>query len=198
MRAAVAVALGWSSVAAAQPIALSTVLRSVETHYPLIAAAERDRDVADADLLSAEGAFDPQWRTRAAGSPLGYYQPLTLDTMLTQPTPLWGAQFFAGYRFGQGLSYTGIPIYDGKLETNSLGELRAGVSIPLWRNGPIDRARASIRRAELGRTAASLGVAQQRIEAARGATVAYWEWVAAGRRMVVAPQRSPALRAQLP
>jgi len=180
------VALGWSSAAGAQPIELSTVLRSVESHFPLIAAAERDRDVADAELLSAEGAFDPQWRTRAAAGPLGYYQPLTLDTMITQPTALWGAQLFAGYRFGQGLSYTGMPIYDGKLETNTLGELRAGVSIPLWRNGPIDRARASIRRAEIGRTVASLGVAQQRIEAARAATVAYWEWVAAGRRMAVA------------
>ena len=178
---AFAVALGWSSVAGAQPIELSTVLRSVESHFPLIAAAERDRDVADAELLSAEGAFDPQWRTRASAGPLGYYQPLTLDTMITQPTPLWGAQLFAGYRFGHGLSYTGMPIYDG-----TLGELRAGVSIPLWRNGPIDRARASIRRAEIGRTVASLGVAQQRIEAARAATVAYWEWVAAGRRMAVA------------
>ena len=183
---ALALALAWPSAAAAQPIELATVLRSVEAHYPLIAAAERDRDAADAELLGAEGAFDPQWRTRAAVSPLGYYQPLTLDTMLTQPTPLWGAQLFAGYRLGQGLSYTGIPVYDGKLETNALGELRAGVSIPLWRNGPVDRARAGIRRAEIGRTVASLGVSQQRIEAARAATVAYWEWVAAGRRLAVA------------
>jgi outer membrane protein TolC len=181
-----AASLLWPAAAAAQPVALPDVLRSVEDHFPLIEAAERDRDVADAELLAAEGAFDPQWRTRVAAGPLGYYQPLTLDTALTQPTTLWGAQLFVGYRFGQGLSYTGIPIYDGKLETNSLGEVRAGVAIPLWRNGPIDRARANVRRAEIGRTVASLGVAQQRLEAARAATVAYWEWVAAGRRVAVA------------
>ena len=180
------VASAWSAAVGAQPVDLTTVLRSVESHFPLIVAAERDRDVADADLLSAEGAFDPQWRTRAGAGPLGYYQPLTLDTMLTQPTPLWGLQLFAGYRFGQGLTYTGMPIYDGKQETSSLGEVRAGISIPLWRNGPIDRARASIRRAEIGRTVASIGVAQQRIEAVRAGTVAYWEWVAAGQRLVVA------------
>lgn len=178
--------LAWAAGASAQPLELAAVLRSVEAHFPLVTAAERDRDVADADLLSAEGAFDPQWRTRASAGPLGYYQPLVLDTAFTQPTTLWGTRFFVGYRFGRGLSYTGLPIYDGKLETNGLGELRAGFSIPLWRNGPIDRARASVRRAEIGRTVASLGAAQARLEAARSATVAYWEWVAAGRRAEVA------------
>ncbi len=174
------------SLASAQSLPLDAVLRSVEAHFPLIAAADRDRDAADAELLAAEGAFDPQWRTRAAGAPVGYYNPLTLDTQVTQPTRLWGAQLFAGYRFGQGLSYTGIPIYDGKIETNDYGEVRAGLTVPLLRNGPIDRARANIQRAEHGRTAAEMGARQQRLEASRAATLRYWEWVAAGRRLEVA------------
>ncbi len=167
-------------------LSLDAVLRSVEDHFPLIAAADRDRDAADAELLAAEGAFDPQWRTRAAGGPVGYYNPLTLDSQVTQPTRLWGAQLFAGYRFGQGLSYTGIPIYDGKVETNDYGEVRAGLTVPLLRNGPIDRARANIARAEHGRTVAEMGARQQRLETARTATQRYWEWVAAGRRLAVA------------
>jgi hypothetical protein len=102
----------------------------------------------------------------AAGAPVGYYNPLTLDTQVTQPTRLWGAQLFAGYRFGQGLSYTGIPIYDGKIETNDYGEVRAGLTVPLLRNGPIDRARANIQRAEHGRTAAEMGAVVELLQGA--------------------------------
>lgn len=171
---------------AAAPLTLGRVLASVAEHFPLIAAADRDRDAADAELLAAEGAFDPQWRTRAAGGPVGYYNPLVLDSQITQPTQLWGVQLFAGWRYGQGLSYTNMPIYDGKLETNDFGEVRAGLSIPLLRNGSIDRARANIRRAEHGRTVAAMGSLQQRLEASRAATQRYWEWVAAGRRLFVA------------
>jgi cobalt-zinc-cadmium efflux system outer membrane protein len=172
--------------AQAAPLELSTVLTSVERHHPLIAAADRDRDAADGELRAAEGSFDPQWRTRAAGAPVGYYNPLTIDTSLVQPTRLWGTTLFAGWRLGEGLSYTGIPIYDGKIETNTLGEVRAGLSVPLWRNGPIDRARANIQRAELGRTMAALSAQQQRLELGRLAAQRYWEWVAAGRRLAVA------------
>jgi outer membrane protein, heavy metal efflux system len=174
------------SFVSAQALPLDAVLRSVDTYFPLVIAADRDRDAADGEFLAAEGAFDPQWRTRAAAAPVGYYNPLTLDTQITQPTRLWGAQLFAGYRFGQGLSYTGIPIYDGKLETNDYGEARAGLTVPLLRNGPIDRARANLQRAEHGRTVAEMGARQQRLEASRAATLRYWEWVAAGRRLAVA------------
>ncbi len=102
------------ATAAAQsaPLELTAVLASVERHHPLVAAAERDRDAADAERRAAEGSFDPQWRTRAFVAPVGYYNPLTIDTALVQPTRLWGATLFAGWRLGEGLSYTGIPIYD--------------------------------------------------------------------------------------
>lgn len=180
--------LAWPSLARAQaaPLELSTVLASVERHHPLVAAADRDRDAADGELRAAEGGFDPQWRTRAFAGPVGYYNPLTIDTSLVQPTRLWGATLFAGWRLGEGLSYTGIPVYDGKSETNAYGEVRAGLSVPLWRNGPIDRARANITRAEHGRTVAAMGALQQRLELARLAAQRYWEWAAAGRRLAVA------------
>jgi outer membrane protein TolC len=77
-------------------------------------------------------------------------------------------------------------VYDGRQETADAGELRVGVTVPVWRNGPIDRARANVRRAAHARTAASLGVVQQRLESLRTAAQRYWEWTAAGRRLVVA------------
>ena len=77
-----------SRAAAQSPLDLNTVLASVERHHPLVAAAERDRDIAAAELRAAEGSFDPQWRTRAAVTPVGYYNPLTLDTAIVQPTQI--------------------------------------------------------------------------------------------------------------
>jgi outer membrane protein TolC len=122
----------------------------------------------------------------------GYYDYGRVDIAVEQPTPFWGTSLIAGWRFGQGFSpsgsgeYGGIPSYYGNLATFDAGEIRAGVSVPLWRNGPIDRRRASIRRAELGQRIASLSTEQQKIEAARAAAHRYWEWVAAGARVAIA------------
>lgn len=170
----------------AGPLSLDAVLRAVDRAFPLLQAARRDQDVADADLLSAEGAFDPALRLRGGGVGGGYYEYLRADAVVEQPTQLWGATLFAGYRIGRGVSYGGIPNYYGHYETNDYGEVRAGVQIPLWRNGPIDRRRASIRRAELGRPIAALNVEQATLEYRRAATQRYWDWVAAGRRLAVA------------
>lgn len=182
--AALAVAVSSTAAAQTAPWTLPRVLDRIDRAHPLLSAAERERAIADAELLAAEGAFDPTWRTRAGATPFGYYQPVTVDSTVTLPTTAHGLSLFAGYRLGVG-TYTGFPTYDGR-ETNALGELRAGVSLPLWRNGSIDRARATIARAEVGRDVASLGVAQQRLELRRAGTVRYWEWVAAGRRLDVA------------
>lgn len=158
---------------------LAEVLESVERHFPLIAAAQQEQRAADAELQAARGAFDPQLRMRADGGLLGYYQNGRLDVTLEQSTPLWGTRFFAGWRLGLG----SFADYDGKLETNEYGEVRAGAVVPLWRNGPIDRSRAAIQRAVIGRPLAAKTVAQQRLEAVRLASQRYWEWVAAGQRL---------------
>lgn len=175
-----------SSDAASQtdagPLQLSEVRQSIERFYPLIEAAQRDVQIAEADLLSARGAFDPIARARADGAPLGYYQGGRADLSIETPTPWWGTTFFGGYR----VSFGKFADYDGKLETNQYGELRAGVKVPLWRNGPIDRRRANIGRAELGRDAANAGLTQQRIDSLRVGSLRYWDWLAAGQRYRVA------------
>lgn len=76
--------------------------------------------------------------------------------------------------------------YDGKSETNELGEARAGLAVPLLRNGPIDRRRASRTRGALGEAAAEQGLRAQLLDAKRQGGLRYWAWVAAGRRRDVA------------
>lgn len=165
----------------AEPLRIEEVLASVERHYPVIEAARREQQGADAELVAAQGAFDPVLRTRIDGTPLGYYQNGRADLLIDMPTPLWGTSVFLGHR----VSFGKFPDYDGKLETNQYGELRAGFAIPLLRNGATDRRRAQIERAELGVPLAAAATKQARIEAARAASVRYFEWVAAGQRLRV-------------
>lgn len=163
------------------PLTLDELLANVDRSFPLIAAAAREQEEASGSLLSAEGGFDPSVRGSFTVEPVSGYPKRYGGVTVEQPTPAWGTRLFAGYRYGTGK----YPIYDRKIETNDGGELRGGVIVPLWRDGPIDRRRASIKQAELGVEVARLGVAQSRIEARRQATLRYWDWVAAGRRLAV-------------
>lgn len=170
----------------AEPLALDMVLRAVDASFPLLEAARQERDSAEGSLRAAEGAFDPSLQLRGTAIVGGYYEYVRGDLTLRQPTQLWGATLFAGYRIGRGISSGGIPDYYGNYETNEAGEVRAGVQVPLLRNGPIDSRRAGIRRAELGRPIASLNVESASLLYRRGAAEKYWDWVAAGRRLAIA------------
>jgi cobalt-zinc-cadmium efflux system outer membrane protein len=170
------------AVPGARPLELREVLASAERAHPLMLAAGTERRLAQGELQSAEGGFDLSWKARGTLTPLGYYERLRAETTLEKPTEWWGASVFAGWRLGTGE----FPIYDGDQQTLDYGELRAGLHVPLWRNGPIDRRRASLERAELGLPIAELAVAQQRLELRRAAAQRYWSWVAAGRRAAIA------------
>lgn len=163
---------------ASTPLTLDEVVRAASDRSPVVIAALADLDGARGDQRAADGAFDPT--LRAAGLLAGGgYPGQRVDVLVEQPTPLWGASVFAGYRVGLGK----VPDYDGKLLTNQHGEVRGGLRVPLLRDGPIDRRRAATRRADLGVTVAELGLKQQRLEVVRLASQRYWDWVAAGARV---------------
>jgi len=162
-------------------LSLEELVRSVEQSFPLLRAAEQDRVLADADRLSAEGGFDPAVRIRGTSVPYGGYRNDRVEVSVDQPTSLWGTRVFGGWRYGGG----SFAPYDGKYETADYGEVRIGAQVPLWRDGPIDRRRAGIQRAEIGTSVAKLSVAEQRLLMVRAASMRYWDWVAAGRRVEI-------------
>ncbi len=170
------------SVWAADPLTLPEVLESVSGTHPDLEVAERGVEKADAKAFAARGGFDPILAIRGKYTPVGYYDNGQVDALLRQPTPLWGAGFYAGYRIGLG-SY---PVYKGDLQTLSGGELRAGVDVPIWRDGPIDDRRAKVRRTTIERKAAEYGRDAAELELQREAAKSYWSWVAAGLRLRVA------------
>lgn len=179
---AIPTAAGIPAAKAEPVLGLDEILKSIDERHPLIVAAAKDKEIAKGDLLAAQGGFDPVWRTRASTIPIGYYDTGRLDSLIVQPTALGGASLFAGYRIGVG----SFAIYDGKAETMSLGEARAGVTVPLFRDLLIDARRAALWSARLSPAIADATVAATKLELARTASIRYWNWVEAGRARQVA------------
>jgi len=165
-------------------LSLETVLRSVEQDYPLLAAAFQERGIAAGDLLAADGPFDTRLVSGGKSVPLGYYQYTTADTYLERANRN-GGRSFAGYRIGTGPTF---PIWYGELETNTGGEFRAGHTQSLLQGLVIDKRRADLIKAQIARTIAEPVIVEQRIDFLRAAAVAYWEWLGAGRKYVIAQQ----------
>lgn len=167
---------------AAPPLTLEEVLGELEGTHPAIEVADREVEAASARASAARGGFDPLLSIRGRWSPIGYYENAQADALVRVPTPAWGAMLYAGYRVGLGT----YPIYRGELQTLSGGEVRAGVEVPVWKDGPIDPRRAAIKKAKILRDAAGRERDATRLRTEGDAAKAYWDWVAAGHRLQVA------------
>lgn len=166
------------------PLSLIDVLVSVREHYPLLAAVLEEQALADARLLSKQGAFDLRVGAGSKLKPEGFYETYQGDVFVEQPTTLWGADLFGGYRIGSG----DFAVWNGGDETNDGGEFRLGFRLPLLRNRAIDSRRAALRKAEIEADAADPIIRESLIDFSRTASFAYWEWVASGMRVGLAQQ----------
>lgn len=160
------------------PLTLGEVLHSVTNQYPPMLAALIERDIAAGRLRSAQGSFDFQFFTKLFGNPAGYYETGTVDAGFEQFTGIWGSTIYGGYRLTRG---DVLPDYDKK-RTQSEGEPRIGFRLPLLRDGSIDRRRAALYKARLDQELADPAIQRQQLDFIRAATVAYYGWLAAGRR----------------
>jgi len=188
-----------TATAAGGALELPTVLRSVSAHHPLLRAEQLGTRVARAKADAARGHWDPSLSIHANALRLGYYENQQLGATVKQSTPLWGARLEAGYRLGTGE----YPAYKGELQTLSSGELRAGIEVPLWKDGPIDARRAAIRSSALRQDAQQCEQRATLIDLQRAAAEAYYRWVAAGHEtriqqalLDVAEERNEALMAR--
>lgn len=167
--------------AAAAELTLDAVLRASARHQPLILEAMARERVADAKVLSAQGAFDMVFEAEAQTRPIGYYDNGYADVKLTRPFATNGGNVYGGYRVSTG-RFAG---YDGKQVTNSLGEVRAGAIFSLLRDRLIDERRGRVALAEGDGEIASLDRAMVAIGVQRRAADAYQLWVAAGLRVKI-------------
>ncbi len=161
---------------------LDHVLTSVHETYPLLSAVRQELVIAEAEQLKALGAFDLQLKANALWGATGFYENHSAQAVLEQQTGLYGLKVFGGYRLGTG---DFDPTFDGKRVTNHGGEFSAGLSLPLLRDGSIDSARRDLWGSAYERQIAGSAFATRRLRFEQEAAVAYWRWVAAGRRLEV-------------
>ncbi len=162
---------------------LADVLRSVDAAYPALIAARQEQVVAAGKALSRVGAFDLKlkgYERQKSGS----YDNKIHSVALEQQTPFHGISYFTKYRIGA----NDFPSYNNNYLTAELGELSAGITIPLLRDRAIDEPRAELQQAELERLMANPFVQRVRIELFRDGAQAYWKWVATMQKYQIAKQ----------
>ncbi|MBX7103673.1 MAG: TolC family protein [Gemmataceae bacterium] len=164
------------------PLLLEEVLLAVDSHFPLLLAAEQERQIASGRQLAANGAFDNVLKSRYGHSPEEASYPYNrFDFQLEQATGFGGMSYYSGYRVSNGV----FPIYDDKNKTADGGEFRGGIAMPLAKDNAIDRRRANVAQAVIDRQIAEPVIRRQRLDAFRAAGRAYWAWVAAGKRLAI-------------
>ncbi len=165
----------------AAPLLLDEVLSTVRTQYPPLLAAWLQQDIASGRIRQADGAFDPMLVASLNFRPLDYYEGANMSFLIDQPL-LSGGSVYAGYRLSTG----SLPSYDRKDRTSSSGEAVMGARIPLMRDRTIDARRANLGKAAVDRELADPLILRQYLTFHRAARIAYYNWIAAGRRLTVA------------
>ncbi|MCB9869576.1 MAG: TolC family protein [Planctomycetes bacterium] len=163
-------------------ITLDTVLDSVTRRYPPFLRALLQRDLASGRLRQALGAFDTGLKAKVEDRLLGYYEATVAQGMLEQPLAT-GDTVYGGYRWSDGT----LPDYYTD-RTQEAGELVLGARLPLLRGRATDGRRAAVRKAQIDIVLAEPDIAQARIGFVRAASLAFFTWEAAGRKLSIARQ----------
>lgn len=158
------------------PLGLETLLKSVNQSYPKIIAARLQVAKARGDYLSALGEFDPSLKTNTRSQPEGGYINNYANNELSLPTMANGLRLFAGYRVGRG----DYPIYYQNYLTNSGGEYRAGVALPLLKDFFIDKQRMALLTQAETIAMSKQDVAATKLSVYHESIKAYWQWVGSG------------------
>jgi outer membrane protein, heavy metal efflux system len=163
--------------------AWSTTLESVLTmageRMPLILEAQEKARAAGGQLESAEGAFDHKIKVKTLNQFESKYDNQLWDARLERQTPFSGVSYFVGQRQGTGTYAT----YEGKYQTSSIGELFAGVDIPLLRDRAMDLPRLQRERARQESQQAKIDLKQKTLEVFLKTGATYWKWIVSGQKL---------------
>lgn len=162
------------------PISVADVAASIHATFPLLEAVYQESRIAAGQQVAAWVAFDTKLKAGSENGPLGFFETYRHHVGVLRPM-YGGSNVFGGYRIGRGEFE---PWYLER-QTNEGGELKAGISVPLLRNRQIDARRAELWRANYDRQRAEPEIRAELILFVRSGSMAYWEWIAAGRKYEV-------------
>lgn len=172
-----------STICSAQSplLTLREFLVTVEREHPALVSANYEPDIAEAEIRSALGRFDPYLsvdyvsKMKSGDDKLSY-----LDGSIELPLDMmFGPRLRANYRRGQGFSL------DPENSTPEAGEASFGFSLPIFQGIFTDSRRNALRKAFLRPDVARAQYRIERNALLRAASMRYWEWSeAANLRMI--------------
>ncbi len=163
-----------------ESLTLDDVIGSVVASYPLLRSAMFGRNIAQGELLQANGEFDLKLKADTLNMPLGFYENYRHAIGAEQPL-FGGGSVFGGSRIGRG----NFPEWYGERETKQGGEFKAGATIPLAQGRDIDDRRAGLYRSSWEVQSVEPEIQAQLIGFIQSASSSYWNWVAAGQNVRV-------------
>lgn len=164
-------------------LTLEEVIHSVQQHYPALHEVAAGRVIAQGELIAAASPYDLRLEAESISQPIGYYENYHHSVVVKQNL-YHGGSVFGGYRLGRGEFE---PWYQ-ELVTDEGGEFKAGVVMPLAQGRAIDKYRAGLWTAELARASAEPAIRRELLLFVQQASIAYWNWVAAGELYQVADE----------
>jgi outer membrane protein TolC len=165
---------------AGTPLQLTEVLDATLGAFPPLLEAASVVEAARGNELSQWGSFDTNLVGSSLNQFLGYYENYRQGLTVEQPL-WWGADVLAGYRIGDG----NFEPWYGNRETNEGGEFKLAMKAPLLQGLAVDKRRTNVRTAAFDREATDFAFQALRLVVQRDTSTAYWEWVAAGRMLLV-------------
>lgn len=150
-------------------------LRShVIRNFPLIEEARLKREAADEEVRAARGDFDHKLKFKSQNRIEDKYENQYFETMIERNTGVQGITLIAGHRQGSGT----FPAYDGKYDTSALGEIYAGLSLPLLRDRATDPSRTNLVLARLDREISREEIRMKEFMYVHKALSLYYKWIA--------------------
>ncbi len=171
----------WAPVVGATPLSPEQVLQSSQRYFPEILQGLAKRQLAQGQVLTADGAFDLVFSADGYSRASGYYDGRVLSGSATQDLGRGGVSLYSKYRISGG----SFPIYEDEYFTNSGGEFKVGVLFALLRDRSIDDQRFARRDAALAVEAADLQLLLTKLGVQQRALISYWRWVTAGSQISV-------------
>ncbi len=166
-------------------LSLRAVLRSVRNHHPKVESTRAKLQALESQRFAAEGVYDPLFSGKGSIVRGGYYETNVADAELRQYLGVWGTEIYGGYRVGVPIQGDRYPTYESS-ETLNRGEVRGGVSVPLWRDGPIDPRRTALEVTQSLEKAGGFELRDAELNIRLEAIAAYFDWLAAGHQLDIA------------
>lgn len=150
---------------------------SVLKNFPLIEEAQFKQKASNEEVRASKGEFDHKLKIKAYNRFEDVYDNQYYETLVERNTGVQGISLLAGHRQGTG----SFPVYDGKYLTSPLGQIFAGITLPILRNRSTDEARTNLSLARLNRDQAQEEVRIKQFIYVHKALSLYYKWISEDR-----------------